>query len=314
MAQPHNNFAIEPKYKNSMNKINYSTETAEKLAADNPWLSIAKEIEESGYKNPTCSVHRDDRSIVEAYNAFPSTTEEHRLQLNLPPEPFWGNPLTAEVAILMLNPGYLEPYNVDMYDVLDEASQKEFIKAKCDTMSMRDEWCVPTKDVMDKKLASIINLIGGNYWIGKSDSKLNTVFKTFSDANSKIATIQLLGYHSTSYKNISKSLLDGKSMLPTQEYAVRLVRYMMQQGKVLVIRSKRWYEYIPELNPKCKPEFKKYENSVLFKNSRNPILAPNHIEDGGWEKITAALAKEKPSKIREENMPLGQVPRLVSFS
>jgi hypothetical protein len=275
-----------------MNKLHPLIETAERLTADNPWLDIALEIEDAGYENPTSAIHRDDREIVEKYNAHPSTKEEHKLVINLPPEPFWGNPLTAEVAILMLNPGYLEPYNVDMYDVLDKASQKEFIKAKCDTMSMRDGWCVPTKEVMNKKLATIMNLIGGNYWIGKSDSKLGYLLSKYPEANKKIAIVQLLGYHSKRHGTIPKQLLGGKPRLPTQDYAIRLVRYMMQQGKVLIISSVKWFDHVDGLES--------YEGKVMMKHHLTTIIAPEYLEDGGWEKIKAALSNENLPGVSEK--------------
>jgi hypothetical protein len=198
----------------------------------------------------------------------------------------------------MLNPGYLEPYNVDMFDVLDEASQKEFITAKCDTMSIRDGWCIPTKEVMNKKLATIMNLIGGNYWIGKSDSKLGYLLSKYPEANKKLAIIQLLGYHSKRHGTIPKKLLGGKPRLPTQDYAIRLVRYMMQQGKVLIIRSVKWFDHVDGLES--------YEGKVMMKHPLTTIIAPEYLEDGGWEKIMAALSKEKLSEINEKGTPSGQ--------
>lgn len=270
------------KYMDTYNFKQYSTEDeliygellgkvdifAERLEADNPWLFVAKEIEDTGYKNPTCGVHPKDRMIIEKYNA--SASDNYRLRLNLPPEPFQGNPLTAEVVILMLNPGFVERYNVDVYNILDETVQKRFIKAKCATMSMQDVLCV-SEDVA-------INIISELYW----ERKLRYVLKTIPDANKKIAVICLLGYFSTKYEAIPKRFFDDSSyLLHTQEYTMRLVRYLMSQDKVIVIRSKKWYQYIPEL--------KKYPKSVLLKSYLNPTISPNNCENKGWELITTAL-------------------------
>lgn len=259
-----------------MNRLNPKTETAKQLAADNPWLYIAHQIEASGYENPNDAVHPKDRCIVEKYNA--SASENHRLRLNLPPEPFQGNPLTAEVVILMLNPGFVEHCNVCIYNKLSEAEQRAFVKAKCATMSMRDEWCVPNSDVMDGRMANIINDIGERYW----ERKLRYVFDTVPDANSKIAVVNLLGYFSNKYKPIPRRLLgDSVPMLHTQEYTMRLVRYLMQQGKVIIIRSRKWFDYVPELE--------NYEKSVLLKSPLNPTVTPRNCKDNDWEMITTAL-------------------------
>jgi hypothetical protein len=275
------------------------TETAKQLAADNPWLSIAQEIEDTGYENPNYAVHPEDRCIVEKYNA--SASEKHRLRLNLPPEPFQGNPLTAEVVILMLNPGFVERCNVDMYNKLGETDQRAFIKAKCATMSMQDKWCVPTDEFMDNRMAGIINDIGENYW----ERKLRYVFDAVPDANKKIAVINLLGYSSTKYRRIPKRAFDhGDPLLYTQVYTLRLVEWLMKQGKVLIIRSKKWLEVI---------RLEGYEKSVLLKSPLNPTVSPGNCKEGDWEKIITALTKEKLSEINEKGTPSGQTTETSRF-
>jgi len=252
-------------------KLDIFTETRERLAADNPWLWIAKEIEDDEYKNPTDAVHMQDRLIIESFNA--SAKDEYRLRLNLPPEPFQGNPLDAEVVILTLNPGFVEKCNVGKYNALTEAEQKEFVKAKCLTMSMQDELCVPDDDV--------INDIGEGYWKRKLKAALE-----IPDANKKIAVIQFLGYFS--YKAIPKKYFGGdEPLLYTQEYTMRLIRYLMQEEKVIIIarREKEWYRHIPEL------EY--YEKKILLVNYRNPTISQGNCidKDNGWKLIEAALKK-----------------------
>ncbi len=159
-------------------KMNLAKDSREQLATTNPWVHIAKEIEANDYKNPEYSVHPEDKQIVEEFNAV--AKDDHRLILNLPPEPFQGNPLDAKVVILTLNPGYVVDCNLGKYELLEESEQKKFIMAKCRTMSMQDDLCIPTM---------IYKRYRGTYWERKLKSVLD-----IPGGNHNIAIIQFLGY------------------------------------------------------------------------------------------------------------------------
>jgi hypothetical protein len=247
-------------------KIDVLTETRERLIASNPWRGIAEDIKFNEYENPTDAVHPKDRRIVGEFNGY--AKEEHRLRLDVPPAPFQGNPLGAEVVILTLT-GFVERCNIDMYNDLNEKEQKKFIKEQCTEMSLQGTLGVP-----DDK---VFNIIGGHYW----ERKLKQVLK-IPDANKKIAIVEFFGYSSTKYDEKSKQFF-SRNPLHTQEYTFRLVRYLMQQGKVIVIARavKEWYQHIPELE--------NYDKKALLKL---PLaITPGNCLDNGWELITAALAK-----------------------
>src|SRR4051812_49253368 len=62
----------------------------------NPWLGL----------DPDCPPYivETDRSYIEGHNA--EARPEHRLMLNSIPEPFIGDPKTARLVLLSLNPGH----------------------------------------------------------------------------------------------------------------------------------------------------------------------------------------------------------------
>src|SRR5262249_18254 len=62
---------------------------------DNPWLSLPK-------NEPF--VLADDHLMIQAFNT--QASEHTFVQLELLPEPFLGNPHTAKVILLNLNPGF----------------------------------------------------------------------------------------------------------------------------------------------------------------------------------------------------------------
>ena len=140
-------------------------------------------------------------------------------------------------------------------------------------MSMQDELCVPDDDV--------INEIGEGYWKRKLKAALE-----IPDANKKIAVIQFLGYFSTEYKAIPKKMFDGdEALLYTQKYTMRLIRYLMQEEKVIIIAraEKEWYRHIPELED--------YEKKIILRSYLNPTISPANCKDNGWELIETALKK-----------------------
>lgn len=82
--------------------------TEKELRDCNPWrevadLSAGNDFLLSDKHNLVCS---DDKEMIETFNA--SAKPEHKYHLNIPAYPWYGNPLTAKVIVLSLNPGYDE--------------------------------------------------------------------------------------------------------------------------------------------------------------------------------------------------------------
>lgn len=252
--------------------IDIFTETKERLLNDNPWLYMAERIKDDEYVKVEDYVNSQDKEVVEKFMAV-EDKEEYKLQLSMIPKPFLGNPLNAEVVILTLNPGYNAKYDVEEYDNCTPEQQKRFIETKCRIMLLQDNRCIQDGD------NEYMNQLEANYW----KQMLKDVL-ALPEANKKIAIVQFLGYSSVAYKDIPQRFFDNdKTLLPTQEYTIRLVRYLMQQGKVIVItRAKnKWYDHIPEL--------KYYKKKVLLNNIRQTYITENNCQDNGFELIKTAL-------------------------
>jgi len=122
--------------------------------------------------------------------------------------------------------------------------------------------------------------IDTRYW----NNLLGYVLNRWPDAPKYLTIVQYLGYHSKKYGNISKRLVKSESgLLPTQEFAVRLVRYLMNKGVTIVIcRSARlWFNAVEGLES--------YPKLVVINNPLRPYLTPKNCKDDGFEKIEAAL-------------------------
>ena len=104
------------------------------------------------------------------------------------------------------------------------------------------------------------------------------------DAPNYLTIIQYLGYHSKKYKDIGKRRIHSESgLLPTQEFAVKLVRYLMNKGVLIVIcrSKKRWFAAVEGLE--------NYSNLVLLNNYRRPYISPNNCADDGFDAVIKAL-------------------------
>lgn len=120
------------------------------------------------------------------------------------------------------------------------------------------------------------------YW----NARLREVMKLSDDAVNYLTIIQYFGYHSVKYHDMPKRLIKSESgLLPTQEFAVRLVRYLMERKAVIVVgrSARRWFRAVEGLET--------YDGLVLLKNYRQTYVTPNNCKDNGFEKIRHALTE-----------------------
>lgn len=256
-------------------------EDKETLFYDNPWLELVDEILENSYKPLNKNIHIEDKKYIDEFNS--TAKEDYNYHLEILPEPFWGNVLDSEVAILTLNPGYIKKKNTDEYDELTENEKIEFIKDQCKSMSLLSSEFIPSN--------SNRNSISDYYW-DKKTKKLRSLFK---DANSKIALIQYIGYTSYKFKDLPKKITEKiyhleDGILFTQKFTVRLVEYLMQQKKVIVIARNEnlWYKAVKGL--------REYDNLIILDNYRNTYITPDNCKKSGkWYLIEKALKEKNPS-------------------
>jgi hypothetical protein len=194
--------------------------------------------------------------------------------LGILPEPFWGNVLDANIIILTRNPGYVIEKNLIEYNSLEENEQVQLIKDQCNLMLLNGRELIPPNPVY--------NSISDYYW----DKKTRELRKLYPNANSEIAIIQYIGYPSKKYKCLPKKISNNleNELLPTQLFTMRVVRYLMQQNRVIVIArcEKDWYHVIPELAV--------YPNLIVLDNYGNTVLTPNNCKKSRkWHLIEKVL-------------------------
>jgi hypothetical protein len=197
----------------------------------NPWLSLR------GTGNPY--IFDKDLAKIDTYNRF-VLDPRARVIRDVIPEPFIGNPNSAQVVFLGLNPGY------SISDPVWHAKEP-FKKALFLNLGheLQDYPFYPLNPAFAES--------GAGSWWGKRTSQLREASelddKTFAE---RFMVIEWFPYHSVRFKV-------PKEKFESQEYAFQLAKDMLARKLVVRMRSKSlWANVDPRfgeapslLNPQC---------------------------------------------------------------
>lgn len=249
-------------------------ETKETLLKENPWRVLAEKIEKNGYMRlEKLNAYADDIPFIEEFNERTKNEPEYQLHTEILPYPFIGDVLGARVVLLMSNPGYKVSSNIEAHEKMSDEEKRFVIRAQTQAMLLEDRAIFysgpeykPFNDEQDW------------YWAKKT----RIIREAVPGAETKIAAVQLMAYHSRKYKPFPEKM----GLLPSQEYTKRLVKYLIAKDVVFVYRGSknkaRWFDLVPELeNATC----------VELSSIRNACLSEKNCKDGGFEKIKAALTE-----------------------
>lgn len=250
-------------------------ETKETLLKENPWRVLAEKIEKNGYMRlEKLNAYADDIPFIEEFNERTKNEPEYQLHTEILPYPFIGDVLDARVVLLMSNPGYKVSSNIEAHEKMSDEEKRFVIRAQTQAMLLEDRAIFysgpeykPFNDEQDW------------YWAKKT----RIIREAVPGAETKIAAVQLMAYHSRKYKPFPEKM----GLLPSQEYTKRLVKYLIDKKDVVFVyrgikNKARWFDLVPELeNATC----------VELSSSLNACLSEKNCKDGGFEKIKAALTE-----------------------
>lgn len=256
----------------------------ESKTGKNPWEditvdSLLRSIDKTNpWKSNQAYVSPEDRDYVRKYNLRlgVSDNDDYRFHLELPPEPWQGNPLKAKVIILTLNPGYVESANTVIAKLLKKADcLDDLLRFKENVLKLKVGSLMPEiKEKTDSDSNEIttfeaFNALGDWYWVEKLRHLKGDYLKirtpqgcTLSDKErvklenkfyKNFAVLEYCAYTSKSYKDFP-----GVSGLPSVKYAQDLLKEIIaKENKVIVVLRKRWEQfmnnrpYITVKSPKC---------------------------------------------------------------
>ena len=250
-------------------------ETKETLLKENPWRVLAEKIEKNGYMRlEKLNAYADDIPFIEEFNERTKNEPEYQLHTEILPYPFIGDVLGARVVLLMSNPGYKVSSNIEAHEKMSDEEKRFVIRAQTQAMLLEDR-AIFYSGPEDKPF----NEEQDWYWAKKT----RIIREAVPGAETKIAAVQLMAYHSRRYKPFPAKM----GLLPSQEYTKRLVKYLIDKKDVVFVyrgikNKARWLDFVPELeNATC----------VELSSSLNACLSEKNCKDGGFEKIKAALTE-----------------------
>lgn len=200
---------------------------------------------------------REKKSEIEVLNSLGKKNDKYRFHFELPPEPWQGNPLTAKVVILTLNPGYVKEANIISAKLLKSAGwNEELSKYKKKVLDLEAESLMPeikaTNDIDKISLFDAFNTLGDWYWVDKlkdlrdayiakkKGSGMNDI-ELENEFYSKIAIVEYCAYTSQCFSDSTKI-----ENLPTVEFIKDLVWHIEANKKALfvILRAKGKWEAV----------------------------------------------------------------------
>jgi hypothetical protein len=181
------------------------------------------------------------------------------LKLNCLPVPWIGDPRSAGIVLLGLNPGWVE--------TTEELERGEY--ATQNRLGLTFQSRVPMWN-LDARLAGTP---GYGWW----SRRLRLVIEAvgLDRVQTAVACVEWLPYHSPTFRRLP-------AVLPSQEYGFRLVSEAADRGAVIVLMRSRklWLDAVPALSG---------ADLLEMKVPRSPYLTPANLTEAGFARICDAL-------------------------
>lgn len=215
----------------------------------NPWLELPAQ---SPY------VLDRDRASIDKYNTLHNN--DKKIIVESVPEPFIGNPQSAKVVLLSLNPGHSE-------DDAKAHSDADFRGAM-----MRNLQHEP-QDYPFYGLNPKFAWTGCGIWWGTHTRRLREAGVSWEAISNGLLVIEWFPYHSR------RAGLPIKPICQSQEYSFQLATEMLASKVVVGMRSKKhWLKAVPAV-----------QNVPFLKNPRNPHISPANTGAELFQRIVEAL-------------------------
>lgn len=276
----------------------------------NPWEEIAKIYDSSskdclfGENNYILKIDNEiiddfNNKIVEAANKYKDNAAKRdeilkdRIIKNIPPEPWWGNPLKARLIILSLNPGYVPEVNMTLAKLMqtNEAVRRQLINYKAKTLRLEAESFLPEEKIEEGcpiSCRDAVNMLGDWYWVKMLKNLRKDLIKRNNQMGEEefyrqVALIEFCGYSSETAKHELP-----KSEKGSHGFLKELIRHISKKEDVrfLIMRDKpRWDNLLNYVG--CSDDKRLYRKS----GCRSQYVTLGNLEDGDYDKLLKFLTR-----------------------
>lgn len=250
--------------------------TLEELKRKNPWKELTDKVKARNYIRLEENILECDKQAINSFNM--QAKDVFKYHLEVMPHPWDGDILNAKILILATNPGYVENSDKVAFEKLmkegGEDKVKEFIKYKCDNLTMDNQTIVHPNKLFDD--------INDNYWRKMVNPLKGLLNIAPEEAGKQIAVLNYVGYASEKFRELYK--INNFSIIESQMINKDILKYHIDKGTVIIIarKEKTWVNFVEGL-----------DKSIVLKNYRRPFISLNNCikRDSDFEKIKLALLK-----------------------
>jgi hypothetical protein len=218
---------------------------------ENPWLKLPSQ---SPY------VLEIDRVSISQYNQLHG--EDRKININSVPEPFIGNPESAKLILLSLNPGDSKH---DVKAHLDD----EFKKAMFHTLHRESQ------DWPFYSLNPAFSWTGaGKWWAPRTRELQLSAGLDYATLAKRLLVIEWFPYHS------KKSALPTNPVCESQKYSFQLAKEMLEKKRLVVgMRSRNHWAEVDE----------RFREAPFLKNPQCGYVSRGNTEGDLFDRMVEAL-------------------------
>jgi hypothetical protein len=221
---------------------------------ENPWRELAFENGEW--------VLKEDREAIRKFNSKKAKLE-HRVCLKTLPEPFIGNPNTARIIFLGLNPGHSEE---NVTEHCDHEFQSTIVR------NLRHEDQEYPFYPLNPKFR---NTGAGQWWTDRLKHLKEASRLGDRDLSQRVMAIEWFPYHSV------RSGLPDIVVCRSQEYGISLAQALNRKQDIRVVGMKgegRWTAITG------------MKNVTFLRSKQNSTVTRRNMEPGVFEEIVRVIA------------------------
>lgn len=282
--------------------------TKEELKERNPWAKFLDKIKDNLelYAEGGKQCYEEDLNSLEEFNNLldkkSDESKKGKYQLELPPCPWDGNPLEANVIFLTLNPGYVEKFNKGFSRLVscNDDLNARILDFRKKTLRLEAD-LRPEYDCKQEPMTTFdaVEIMDDMYWTNKFKSlykalEIDQNEEGKMDFRKKVSILQYIAYTSEKFKG------PEKETFKSQGFTKELIKFRLENATsenlplFVIMRSRdRWIKLLGELITDYPSHFIFRKQVTIKGNLQDPrgqfITENSFSKDDDWARIINAL-------------------------